>query len=365
MLFHRGHIRGHLAFDVELDVSILRKSLSAVTVADLDDLIVSATRETGELEFKGALPFVPTKGQPATSDRWIAKGDRVGDFARDQLLAEIVAFANADGGTLIVGMHETKEEPRRTERLEALPNCEGLGKRLLDAAEDIIEPRLPAIEIRALPAADDGSGYVLLRVGKSLAGPHRLSTTREFYARRGERSARMSAREIKDLTLDLARAGDRLEAMFVERSIIAQKRYATLINSKKEAAKTMPLLVRVTAIPTSPQNIPNITIRPDLWWSGKRFSMKVDDETFECDYPVRDWTEPPQIRLRSLVTEESLDFDCTHRLVRSDGLVDFSLLHPKRAEIVGSSDSRVYFGWIISLVAGVIAQVDHLRARMA
>jgi hypothetical protein len=37
-------------------VSILRKALSAVTLADLDDLIKSAARETGELEFKGALP---------------------------------------------------------------------------------------------------------------------------------------------------------------------------------------------------------------------------------------------------------------------------------------------------------------------
>jgi hypothetical protein len=103
-------------------VSILRKTLEAVTLSDLDDLIRVAARETGELEFKGALPFVPTKGQPAAADRWIEKGDRIGDYARDQILAEIVAFANADGGTLVLGMHETKEEPRRAERLEPLPS---------------------------------------------------------------------------------------------------------------------------------------------------------------------------------------------------------------------------------------------------
>ena len=115
---------------------------SAVTVADLDDIIESEARETGELEFKGALPFLPIKGQPAVTDRWIEKGDRIGEFARDQLLAEIVAFANADGGTLILGMHEPKEDPRRADRLEALPKCEDLAKRLLDASEDVIEPRL-------------------------------------------------------------------------------------------------------------------------------------------------------------------------------------------------------------------------------
>jgi hypothetical protein len=196
-----------VSFQAEPDVSILRKSLVSLALTDLDDLIKSEARETGELEFKGSLPFVPTKGQSAVADRWIEKGDRVGELARDQLLAEIVAFANADGGTLILGMHETKDEPRRAERLEALPNCEGLGKRLVDAAEDIIEPRLPAIEFRAIPAADDGSGYVIFRVGKSSAGPHRLTTTREFYLRRGERASRMGVREIKDRTLELARAG--------------------------------------------------------------------------------------------------------------------------------------------------------------
>lgn len=179
-------------------MSIIRKSLAETTIADLDALIASEARETGELEFKGTLPFVPTKGQPATSDRWIEKGDRIGDYARDQILAEIVAFANADGGTLILGLHETKDEPRRAASLEALPNCEGLARRLIDATEDVIEPRLPMIAARALAISEDGSGYVVLRVGKSLAAPHRLTTTREFYVRRGERAAKMNVREIKD-----------------------------------------------------------------------------------------------------------------------------------------------------------------------
>jgi hypothetical protein len=150
-----------------------------------------------------------------------------------------------------------------------------LAKRLLDATEDVIEPRLSVVEIRALPAATvDGSGYVLLRAGKSMTGPHRLTTTREFYVRRGERAAKMTVREIKDRTLDLARAGDRVESIFLERSAFAAKQYATLM--RDAAAKVgdgiMPLIVRVTAVPTSPQNIPSLTQRRDLWWRGKRFS---------------------------------------------------------------------------------------------
>jgi hypothetical protein len=96
-------------------MSILRKALTDVTVEDLQDLIDVEARETAELEFKGALPFQAQKGQSQTADRWIEKGDRVGDYARDEILAELIAFANADGGTLVLGLHETKDEPRRAQ----------------------------------------------------------------------------------------------------------------------------------------------------------------------------------------------------------------------------------------------------------
>jgi predicted HTH transcriptional regulator len=156
---------------------------------DLDSLVQSEARETDELEFKGTLPFAPTKGQDAIADRWIEKGDRLGDFSRDKLLAEIVAFANGDGGTLVLGLHETKGEIRRAERLEALPNCEGLARRLVDASEDLIEPRLQSLAAKAVvfPGTEDGAGFVVMRVGKSAIGPHRLSSTREFLRSRGRK----------------------------------------------------------------------------------------------------------------------------------------------------------------------------------
>ena len=208
-------------------MSILRKPLDSVTIADLEALVASQARETDELEFKG---------KPYRPDRWIETGDRVGDYARDEILGEIVAFANAGGGTLILGMHETKETPRRAERLEKLPNCESLALRLLDACEDVIEPRLASINGRALPD-ESGAGYVLMRVAKSPIGPHRLSATREFLVRRGERASKMSVREIKDLTLELARSADRIEELFRTQQIETEKFYKSL---KRNTAPARP-----------------------------------------------------------------------------------------------------------------------------
>nr|WP_233285659.1 ATP-binding protein [Bradyrhizobium acaciae] len=319
------------------------------------------------MEFKGTLPFVPTRGQPAAvADRWIEKGDRVGEYARDQVLSELVAFANADGGTLVLGVHETKDEPRRAERLEALPNCEELAKRFLDAAEDVVEPRLPSIEIRAVAASDAGDGYVVMRVGKSLAGPHRLTTTREFYVRRGERASKMNVREITARTLELARIGDRIEAVFAERHEAAGAAYQTLLrgSSGKPTDWVKPLLVRVTAMPTIPQNIPIVTQRPDLWWIGRGFTMSVDGNEYKCSYPARSFNQRPSVRLRSLVCDVADQEEGISRLVRADGLVEFRLIHPARAAMRGS-DSRVYFSWIISLVVGAVAQVECLRTQLA
>ena len=347
-------------------MSILRKSLTEVTLADLDALIASAARETGELEFKGTLPFVPTKGQPAVADRWIEKGDRLGDYARDQLLAEIVAFANADGGTLILGLHETKAEPRRAEALEALPNCEGLAHRLIDAAEDIIEPRLPSISSRTILASENRSGYIVLRVGKSLVGPHRLTTTREFYLRRGERTARMTARELKDHTLESLQFSNRFETTFLERHKNASMEYQRLQQEPQASPVSIPpLVVRVTAVPTTPQSIPDLTRRHKLWWKGQGFRLKVDRQEVDCGFPLRECGGEPRVRLRSLVADIDPRYDCVSRLLRSDGIIEFLMCEHRKDAYQGSTVARIYIGWLVSLLVGAICQAEHLRKHLA
>jgi Putative DNA-binding domain len=340
-------------------MSILRKPLAEITIDDLQNLISAEARETGELEFKGALPFQPQKGQPQTADRWIEKGDRIGDYARDEILAELTAFANAEGGTLVLGLHETTDDPGRAERLDPLPNCEGLARRLLDASEDIVEPRLRSIEARGLPVDKTGNGYVVLRVGKSAAGPHRLRSTREFYIRRGERAAKMDVREIKDLTLELARTGDRIEQVFQERRDAAASIFRQLMLGPDKGGPG-PLVLRSTGVPVTIQSIPDITSRHELWWIGKSFSIMRGNVKYECDYPAREFSDLPRVRLRSLVTDSS--GRGSRRLVRGDGLVEFLLVlskHPPRQG--GTTDHRVYIGWLMGVLVATLVQINKLR----
>lgn len=318
-----------------------------------------------ELEFKGALPFVVQKGQAQSADRWIEKGDRIGDYARDAILSELMAFANAGGGTLVLGLHETKDEPRHAIRLEALPNCEDLVRRLLDACEDIVEPRFPVVHARAFPIDASGAGYGVIRVGKSLSGPHRLKSTREFYIRRGESSVKMDVREIKDATLELARTGDRIERAFDQRQAIVGDVFDRLAQAPSKGGPA-PLVIRVSALPMTAQNIANITSRPDVWWVGRGFNMTIDGQNYPCGYPAREFEHRPEIRLRSFESISSREDGGSSRLLRGDGLVEFCLVHPSRGPLTsGRNGNRFYVGWVASLLVGAIAQVDQLCRLLA
>ncbi len=66
---------------------------------------------------------------------------------------------------MILGLHEAgaNDQPRVADHLQALPRCEALLKRLLDAAEDTIEPRLVSLAGQAIPKDATGAGFIVLR----------------------------------------------------------------------------------------------------------------------------------------------------------------------------------------------------------
>lgn len=346
-------------------MSILRKSLEEITREDIEELSISEARENSELEFKGTLPFIPQKGQAQTADRWIERGDRIGDYARDAILSELVSFANTEGGTLVLGVHESNTEPRHAIKLEALPNCSTLVKRILDAAEDVVEPRIPTISGRAFPIEEGGAGYIVLRVARSLFGPHRLRSTGHFYVRRGERCVKMDVREIKELTLELARTGDKIEEGFQERRNASAQTFVNL-RAAEDKGGLGPLLIRVSALPLNLAVISELTSNQNLWWTGDRFSIRVGNADYDCAYPAREFDQTPEIRLRSLIKFNDPESGGCMRLLRSDGLVEFSLIHPKtEPRMSGRVVARLYMSWFISLLVGAIAQVHLLRKMLA
>ena len=341
-------------------MSVLRKSLDAITIADLDELITSQVTASNELEFKGTLSARADNAEPGEQSGWTEGGDRISDDARDEILSEMVAFANAEGGALILGLHGTEDDPRRAERLVPLPKCEDLARLLLEAAEAVVEPRLVDLRARALPATQDGAGYVVLRVGKTPLGPHRLTTTKEFYVRRDNRASKMEADELSDLMIDLARTADRLEKAFQERRAFAQSLFYDLPQRQSDTEMAR-LLVRCTALPTAAAVSEREVSRKDAWWCGGEFTMMAGERPYECRYPAREFASFPLIGLKSLSKID--ENGRLRRLLTGDGLVEFAFsIEPVERE--QEYQPRINVTWAVATFVGVLAQVQLLRSWM-
>src|SRR4029077_17329092 len=93
---------------------VLTKAFDQITAEDIEELCSQGVYESQTIEFKGDLP-----GDGGRADAWNA-GGKVSPSARDGLLREIVAFANAQGGTLVLGIEETKEKPPRAKNIKPI-----------------------------------------------------------------------------------------------------------------------------------------------------------------------------------------------------------------------------------------------------
>lgn len=161
---------------------IFNKDLDDISEADLDALIENGVRESRRLDYKRELP-----GR--------------NDAAKKEFLADISSFANSDGGDLVYGIDEQREDGQPT----GLPVLVGLEEKSLGAeilrleglATDGIDPRIPGLRSREIPCR---AGRVLVfRVPKSPLRPHMVSFQKSsrFFSRTSGGKYQMDASEIR------------------------------------------------------------------------------------------------------------------------------------------------------------------------
>jgi len=109
------------------------------------------------------------------------------DEGNVKLLRTVVAFANTDGGHLIIGMRAGDQNSPPS--IVPFPIDGGtIDSFQLMMQQKIIsnvEPRIPSFRVRAISC--NGDYVCIVRVEKSFAGPHRLEfkTKKSFYIRIG------------------------------------------------------------------------------------------------------------------------------------------------------------------------------------
>jgi len=171
---------------------LLTKALNEITIADLQALIENQAPESRRLEYK--------------RDLWTRNKDGNKEFLKD-----ISAFANSQGGDLIVGIEETEGRPNALVGVDV--NDTGAETLALEERlQSGLEPRLSGVRPLWLTLGN-GKHILLIRVPDSLSGPHRILSTSQFYARRNGGAYPMDTHELRDAFIGGEKLRERLRAI--------------------------------------------------------------------------------------------------------------------------------------------------------
>ena len=324
-------------------ISVLTKTLDQIGFGDLQELIAAEVPESQEIEFKQSLPT--SDGKP---DRWLTGGRKLGEKAKNEIVTEAVAFANAYGGVLLLGIAESEAKPSVAAGISPIPRCAELAERLKLVFRDCVEPQIPRVEIVAVPTEEDGDGGVIaIRTGRSRMAPHRVKPTRKCPIRRSDRCEEMTMREIQDLTLNLSRGLERLERRLAERTAKFQREFDRLSNPENAFG------IRATAVPVGGE-----IMFDRVYGQSGLYRPLFEVSCFGAISRI-DANDPSLWRpmLRAARAESSLSrrefrHSYSYEEIHCDGLVESARL---------SSDGALYPSHAIAEFAAVALWADHVR----
>jgi Putative DNA-binding domain len=335
------------------------KPLREIDQNDLLLLCKKSWREDEQFELKQDLP---SKGG---LDSWHTAGT-ISPYARDKILAEVVAFANSYGGDVVIGMAESGDKPAAAERLSPIPNCVDLAERLNDQARSCIEPPIPSLRTHPVVTAQDGSGVVIVRVSRSRLAPHRLwqdKGIRECYHRVGTRTERMTMRQIQELTFSIARGTDsvvaRLQALQQDCG-----RWAGADSTHDDVRR---LILRVAAVPASAEIYINPVhgieaLRP----TARSYHLKFpngSEEVILVPRPPYAWRpivrgteatkEDPRAQMSGRSSRSRMQLFC-------DGAITYTWVYDEDTSAL-RADHALFPGWLFGLVANAMETAHRIR----
>lgn len=183
---------------------MLTPSFEALNASLIADVCASGWPESSSLEFK--------RDAPGNSDK-----------DKHELLKDISALANADGGDIIYGINETNGVASEIYPLTA-ETADNLIRRINQTVESGIEPRILGLQFMPI---DVPGGYVLVvRVPASFLGPHsiKVNNSRRFVMRNGTNISDMTFDQIRLAFDRTATLGEQARRVIHERNELLKQR---------------------------------------------------------------------------------------------------------------------------------------------
>ena len=184
---------------------MLATNLSNVDADLLTAVCKERWSETDTLEFKRDLP--------GGSDK-----------EKHELLKDVCAFANADGGDIVFGVEESDGTAETIVAIASEP-FDAAQRRISQILDSGIEPRLQALQIKSVVFSD---GFVLvIRVPASFSGPHciRVNNAKRFVMRNGTGTTDLTFDQLRSAFDRTATLSDRARHFLADRTkLIADRR---------------------------------------------------------------------------------------------------------------------------------------------
>ncbi|WP_371423274.1 helix-turn-helix domain-containing protein [Tardiphaga sp.] len=328
---------------------IFTKPITHITFSDISELVERETEEGVRLEFKRSLST--NDGRP---DRWMVDQKSVGNAARDDIAKEIVAFANAYGGVLILGVEESDDTPRRAKAIfePYIPRVSDCAERLEQALRSIVDPPLLSLEVRGVEA-EDGNGVIVLRVGSSPSAPHGVGRPPSAFVRRSASSEPLTMRDMQSMFYERRARLERVTAIIENQSERAknlagdwQRGVLRQPDSNTNMLGTNGLLFQLSFVSSDDMAIDNL---PDLV-TEKPKRLPVLSLNSLVDVPA--WTNQWKRKYRTLSFSSGYTGKRSEVEVRADGVITMSIV---------CEDARLHPSWFNAIIAHGFVLSEWLR----
>jgi len=169
-------------------MSKLPSKIASISSVTIQNLVEQRVRESRHLDYKGKYHL--SSRNPRIEDE------------RSELRKDAAAFANADGGHIIVGVEEEELAGKRTgypAQARGISDAEDARRAIAGALAAGIDPPI-RFEIASVPGFADGD-CIVIHIPPSQRRPHRVENTRRIPVRRGEENTEMDMDQIREMIL--------------------------------------------------------------------------------------------------------------------------------------------------------------------